>query len=634
MSLLVFLAACGGSGDLNPDPTDKTPPELTASIPGGDASNVPINVNLALTFSEAMARSALELTSNPPIALGAATWSDDDASVVFANDNLAASTPYTLTLKAKDVAGNALASTTIAFTTSTTAGTTVPSTPTGLVATPADGQVTLTWQANPEEDIAGYTVYFGTAEDALEADAFVTESTKTLTSLTNGTTYFFAVDALDAANNHSSRTTPVAATPSAETDTTPPTLQTSDPEDGASDASPRNPAIKLVFSEPMNTTDFAFKVAPPFVAPDALPDEPLELTWSDDDATLTLRPTLSELLPENTLFTLTLESAEDRAGNALAGDKDIAFTTGFEAPTLVSSAPANGATDVPVSERLIVTLTFSEVVDPETFQYDNNFPYGCEDPFWETGNLTVSFECTLQDEHTYTVFYRGQDSDGHPFEGSISFSTVADAAPPSVRSSFPEDRATGVPLGTLIQVFFDDEMDEASTLAAVSSSAPLGCVWELNEAKDTLRCSPANLQANTTYTVTVAETAQDTSGKNLVGSGLCRGEPPCSYDFEFSTITTAATGELRVNISGLPAGQNRVRVTGPLGFDSGGFDSSSTFTDLAPGDYTVTAAGFVLAPGKPACRLYSPDPATQQVTVTAGQTAAADIAYTFESCAP
>jgi hypothetical protein len=74
-------------------------------------------------------------------------------------------------------------------------------------------------------------------------------------------------------------------------------------------------------------------------------------------------------------------------------------------------------------------------------------------------------------------------------------------------------------------------------------------------------------------------------------------------------------------------------VTGP-GFDSGAFGSSSTFADLAPGDYTVTATGFALAPGKPACRIYIPDPDTQQAAVTAGQTAAVDVAYTFESCAP
>jgi hypothetical protein len=627
--LVSLLIACGGTPtpEPQPNPNDKTAPKLTASIPATGASAVPINAKVAFAFSEAMDEGSLELSPNPTIPLGTPTWNADSTEVAFENEVLAASTPYTLTLKAKDISDNTLAQTTITFTTSDTADTTAPSTPTGLIATPADAQVTLTWGASPEVDVAGYTLYVGTAEATLEQSTFVTGTAKTITGLTNDTKYFFALEAVDAAANKSSKTTPVSATPSATIkDTTPPTIQSSGPADNATDVTGEF-VFSIVFSEPMDKSSLSFTLEPPEYVLEGI-------IWSDNDTVLDLAPLQLHLFSENTIYALAI-NAKDKAGNALSGDKEISFTTGEDAPQLVSSTPADGATNVPApfAELSRITLTFSEAIDPDLFQYDNNFPYGCEDPVWETGNVTVHFDCTLRDENTYTIFYGGQSLTGQVFEDSISFSTIPDAAAPSVLSSFPVNNATGVPLGTLIQISFDDEMDEASTLAAISSSTPLGCTWELNKAKDTLRCSPANLQANTTYTVTVGETATDTSGKKLGGSGFCRGAPPCSYTFEFSTIITSTIGSLHVTISGAPTNLAKVRVTGPNGYTSGNLGSSKTLSDLEPGTYTITAQGFGTGQlGKPTCKIYTPTPASQTETVTAGLTASASVTYEVESC--
>src|SRR6478672_5785366 len=65
----------------------------------------------------------------------------------------------------------------------------------------ANGQtasVTLTWQANPEFDIAGYRLYYGIAPSAytqLVNAGPVT--TATAPNLSTGITYFFAVKAYD-----------------------------------------------------------------------------------------------------------------------------------------------------------------------------------------------------------------------------------------------------------------------------------------------------------------------------------------------------------------------------------------------------------------------------------------------------
>jgi methionine-rich copper-binding protein CopC len=619
---------------MQPDPSDKTVPTLSSSLPSEGASAVPINVKLGFSFSEAMSESSLELTSNPAITLGTATWNTDGTSVAFANENLATSTAYSLTLKAKDISGNALGETTLTFTTSDSADTTAPTPPTGLVATPANGQVTLIWGANPEADVVGYTLYVGTAQDKLESKGFVTTNSTTITNLTNDTKYFFALDAVDAANNHSGQTTPVSATPSATiTDTTAPTLQSSDPADNADNVNPLNLKIKLVFSEPMDESslNLTFEIAEPKLVPAVT--TPFEVVWSEADTVATLTP--NEPLFEGNTFVLTL-SAKDKAGNALSGNKDVSFTTGFEVPTLVSSDPADGATNVATQSAsepfILITLKFSEAINAATFEFDESiFPVSCEGASFLPDNVTVILACYVADGNTYALSYSGQDFDGHTFTGSISFSTIPDTVPPSVNSTFPDDLTVNVPLIPIIFIHFNDEMDEASTLAAISSSASLGCTWELNRAKDILSCNPANLQSNTTYIITVAATATDTSGHNLIGAGSCRSTPPCSYSFTFTTIKLP--GELRVNITGAVEDKAKVRVSGPNGYSSGNFSSSMTLTDLEPGTYTITSEGFITGQfGKPTCKTYTPTPDTQQETVTGGQTTTVSVMYTSGPC--
>jgi methionine-rich copper-binding protein CopC len=526
--LVSLLIACGGTPtpEPQPNPNDKTAPKLTASIPATGASAVPINAKVAFAFNEAMDEASLELTSNPAITLGTATWNADSTSVAFDNGNLAASTAYTLTVKAKDLAGNALAATTLTFTTSDSADTTAPSTPTGLIATPADAQVTLTWGASPEVDVAGYTLYVGTAEATLEQSTFVTGTAKTITGLTNDTKYFFAIDAVDAAANKSSKTTPVSATPSATIkDTTPPTIQSSGPADNAIDVTGEF-VFSIVFSEPMDKSSLTFTLDPP--------DYVLELVdWSNDDTTLTLSPLQLHLFTdkENTDYKLTVR-AKDKAGNALSGDTDINFKTGVNVPTLVSSTPESGATNVALDLRKVL-LTFSKPVDPATFTLETTFPGEGYDWLENDTQLSI-YVATLYDESTYTVSFTGKDKQGHAFTGSFSFSTIPDSGSPQVLSTSPQDGATNVPLTMptgAIGIYFDDMMDQASAIAAVSSSLPLGCVWEFS---DGLECPAPNLAENTTYIITITTAAKDTSG-NPFSRKFCRGSFPCSYDFKFST---------------------------------------------------------------------------------------------------
>ncbi len=84
-----------------------------------------------------------------------------------------------------------------------------PASPTGLQATGYDSQVGLGWDANTEEDLAGYNVYRATSsfEEIANAtkinDSLVGESVYGDTTVTNDTMYFYRVTAVDTSGNES-----------------------------------------------------------------------------------------------------------------------------------------------------------------------------------------------------------------------------------------------------------------------------------------------------------------------------------------------------------------------------------------------------------------------------------------------
>ena len=93
-----------------------------------------------------------------------------------------------------------------------------PEASTGLESTAGNAQVALNWDDNTEGDLAGYNVYrsedIGGPYTETEKIATVTASEYTDTGLTNDTTYYYVVTALDDLDNESVYSAEVSATPS------------------------------------------------------------------------------------------------------------------------------------------------------------------------------------------------------------------------------------------------------------------------------------------------------------------------------------------------------------------------------------------------------------------------------------
>jgi fibronectin type 3 domain-containing protein len=91
---------------------------------------------------------------------------------------------------------------------------TVPAAPTAVTATAGDGQVSVSWTAS--SGAASYNVYYGTATGVTPASANkvagVTAASAMVTGLTDGTTYYFIVTAVDS-TGESVASSQVSATP-------------------------------------------------------------------------------------------------------------------------------------------------------------------------------------------------------------------------------------------------------------------------------------------------------------------------------------------------------------------------------------------------------------------------------------
>ena len=352
--------------DPNPTPPPPTPdttaPTVASSSPEHNARSVAINANVLVTFSEPMNPGSVQVSITPSVNLGGATWKSENTAVQFdPSADLAGDTEYTLSVTGKDVAGNTLSgSGTVKFRTATVKDTTAPGQPQNLNAEAGEGQVKLTWSANTEADLKGYTLYYGTDAGNLTGNTFISKpgSSKTVTGLANGTKYLFQLVAEDAAGNKSNRSSTVNATPK---DVTAPKVVSIVPANGAKNVLPGT-AITITFNEPMQTDSFVGAGSSCSADPD---DGVCELDpgkWKDDK---TYVFPINSKNTHNT-YSVRLEGAKDKAGN-IGPKVEVGFTVAdVRKPNVATAAPADNA--VGQENNTVISLFFTEAMDVASVQ--------------------------------------------------------------------------------------------------------------------------------------------------------------------------------------------------------------------------------------------------------------------------
>lgn len=292
------------------------------------------------------------------------------------------------------------------------------------------------------------------------------------------------------------------------------------------------------------------------------------------------------------------------SGRALAIGGAVSIDTGggtsaivpvaATAPTVTSTVPANGATGVPIGNKL--SATFSTAMNPATIststftltQGTTNVP-GTVTYAGTTATFTPSSILTAGATYTATITTGARDQAGNALAGNYvwSFTTGSstDTTPPTVVSTVPANSAIGVPIGNKLSATFSKVMDPAtitSSTFTLTQPTGTGSTTSVSGAVTYIGLvasfTPAtSLAPSATYTATITTGAKDLAGNALASN----------YVWSFTTGSSAD------NTS--PTVTSTVPVSGAQGVTIGS-NFIATFSE--PMDpVTITTATFTLQQG-------------------------------------
>jgi uncharacterized protein (TIGR03437 family) len=372
-------------------------------------------------------------------------------------------------------------------------------------------------------------------------------------------------------------------------DLTPPTVSSTVPANGATNV-PIGNALSATFSEAtnpltINTATFTLKQgATPVLG---------TVTYAGVTATFTPLSTLAPSLP----FTATITTGvTDLAGNALAANYVWTFTTGAASdltpPTVSSTVPANGATNVPIGNAL--SATFDEAMNPLTISTATFTLKQGATPVLGTvtyAGVTATFTplATLTPSlpFTATITIGVQDLSGNALAANYvwTFTTGAapDLTPPTVSSTVPANGATNVPIGNALSATFDEAMNPLtiSTATFTLKQGVTAVPGTVTYAGVTATFTPlSSLAADLPFTATITTGAHDLAGNALVSNYVW-------------TFTTGAAPDLTP-----PTVISTVPTTGAINVPVN-FGLSATFSE-AMNPLTISTATFTLMQGSTA----------------------------------
>jgi hypothetical protein len=390
MLVVAVTAGCGGGGGSQDDspavPATALPPTVSSTAHVNGATNVATNAKFGATFSEAMDPASITaatfLVMQGAVAVPG-TVSYTGVSALFVPlAILSPNTRYTATIRggaggARDLAGNSMVND---FSWSWTTGAGADTLPprvsatlnlngstnvainTRVGATFSEVMDPLTLNAATFLLMQGATAVPGTVSYTGVSAVLVPAS-----NLAPGTVYTATIKggaggARDLAGNPMASDYTWSWTTSTAADTIAPFVTGTVNADGATNVA-INTRVAATFSESMDPLSVTVKAFFLTQGTAAVPG-----TVSYSGVTAIFIP-LENLLP-NTAYTVTIKGGalgvKDLAGNAMAGDRVLSWTTGSTpdsgSPTVVSTTIADGATNVGIYQ--LVGATFSEEMDP------------------------------------------------------------------------------------------------------------------------------------------------------------------------------------------------------------------------------------------------------------------------------
>lgn len=243
--------------------------------------------------------------------------------------------------------------------------------------------------------------------------------------------------------------------------------------------------------------------------------------------------TPSVALTANTVYTATITTgAKNVAGNPLAADYVWSFTTG-SVPAVVSTDPANLATNVLPNK--IITATFNMAMDPLTInsatfllKQGATSVLGVITYSGTTATFTPAVPLAANTVYTATITTGAKNPAGNPLAADYVWSFTTGAIP-TVVSTDPANGAVNVPLNKIITATFSMAMDpatiNATTFLLRQGAAVITGVVTYSGTTATFTPA-APLASNTVYTATIT-----TGARNVAGNALA-----ANYVWSFTTM--------------------------------------------------------------------------------------------------
>jgi Ice-binding-like/Bacterial Ig-like domain len=295
--------------------------------------------------------------------------------------------------------------------------------------------------------------------------------------------------------------------------------------------------------------------------------------------------------------------ATDLGGTPLQANYVWTFSTiaPTPPPTVISTIPVNTATGVPLNQ--VLSATFSEAMSCATLaspaaSFVLTGPgatpvAGAVSCAGAVATFTPAADLVVNTVYTATITTGAEDLDGTPLGANYvwTFRTLPAPTPPTVISTVPANRATGVPVNQALSATFSVAMTPATidtttfTLAG-PGGAVTGVVTYVAAGSVATFTPGTNLAPSTVYTATITTGAED-----LAGVGLA-----ANYVWTFTTAASVVltpptvTSTIPVNAAtGVPLNQI-VSATFSVPMNAATINSA-TFTLTGPGATSV--AGLV-----------------------------------------
>jgi hypothetical protein len=531
---------------------DTVPPEIISVVPADGQTDLALDTEISIQFSEAVNVSTITLETltvlneSGSTVGGTVTYDEANMTVIFTPDALNYGTVYNIviTTGVKDSAGNALqADFEWSFATISEPDTVPPEI---ISVVPADGQrdvalnteiIIVFSEPMNASTITPETVFVsdesgGRVDGLLNYDEANMTVIFTPDALNYGTTYnaVITADIKDLAGNPIQADFEWSFSTITASDTVPPEIISVLPAPGGSNIS-LNTEIMAVFSEPLNlytVTNETFLV---------LDESGMDVLGSVfyNEVNMTAIFTPDTLDYGKTYTAVITAGVKDLAGNSFQADFEWSFRTIIQPdmlpPQIISVVPAEGESNLALDAE--IAAVFSEPVNaltvkPETFFVSD-----------ESGNSisgTVNYDRVntraifTPDDLDYGTTYTAvittgvKDLGGNPLQADFewSFTTMGepDTVPPEIISVVPADGETDLRLDTKISAVFSESMNVETITAEtffVSDESGISISGTINYDEASLRATftPDNLDYSTTYIAVLTGGVKDAAGNSL-----------------------------------------------------------------------------------------------------------------------